>query len=197
MSWDRSILSDSGGFQVFSLSELRKISEEGVAFRSHLDGSSHVFTPEKSMEIQIALGADIIMAFDECTEHPADRSRAKQSMDLTAALGWPPQRYFDEHRQEVPWAEDVSRSKFHVSRSSNDGSNAKRATRNVETTQSLFAIVQGGMYPDLRRECAERLVGMNFPGYAIGGLSVGEPRALTYETVQAVEPHLPRKSLAI
>ena len=192
MSWNRSMLTDSGGFQVFSLSELRKISEEGVSFRSHLDGSSHVFTPEKSMEIQIALGGDIIMAFDECTEHPADRSRAKESMDLTLRWAGLSQHYFDQHKHEVPWANDVSRSKFHVSRSSDVGNNVKRETRNVETTQSLFAIVQGGMYPDLRRECAERLVGMNFPGYAVGGLSVGEPRELTYQTVQAVEPHLPQ-----
>jgi queuine tRNA-ribosyltransferase len=183
MSWDRSILTDSGGFQVFSLSELRKISEDGVAFRSHLDGSSHVFTPEKSMEIQIALGADIIMAFDECTEHPADRSRAKQSMDLTLRWAGRSQRYFDEHKEEVPWSKDVS------SRSLLATNHQPRAT----CTQSLFAIVQGGMYSDLRRDCAERLVGMNFPGYAIGGLSVGEPRALTFETVQAVEPHLPQE----
>ena len=193
MSWNRSMLTDSGGFQVFSLSELRKISEEGVSFRSHLDGSSHVFTAEKSMEIQIALGADIIMAFDECTEHPADRARAKESMDLTLRWAGRSQHYFDQHKHEVPWANDVSRSKFHVSRSSDVGNNVKRETRNVETTQSLFAIVQGGMYPDLRRECAERLVGMNFPGYAVGGLSVGEPRELTYQTVQAVEPHLPQE----
>jgi queuine tRNA-ribosyltransferase len=198
MSWDRSILTDSGGFQVFSLSELRKISEEGVAFRSHLDGSSHVFTPEKSMEIQIALGADIIMAFDECTEHPADRSRAKESMDLTLRWAGRSQRYFEEHKDEVPWGKGVSRFPFRVSQKENDGTaanngnNAKREMRNVETNQSLFAIVQGGMYPDLRRDCAEHLVEMNFPGYAIGGLSVGEPRELTYETVQAVEPHLPQ-----
>ena len=197
MSWDRSMLTDSGGFQVFSLSELRKISEEGVSFRSHLDGSSHVFTPEKSMEIQIALGADIIMAFDECTEHPADRSRAKESMDLTLRWAARSQRYFEEHKNEVPWGNGVSRSQFHLSRNegslNDNGQSAKRGTRNVETTQSLFAIVQGGMYPDLRAECAERLVGMNFPGYAVGGLSVGEPRELTYETVETVEPHLPQE----
>ena len=140
MSWDRSMLTDSGGFQVFSLSELRKISEEGVAFRSHLDGSSHVFTPEKSMEIQIALGADIIMAFDECTEHPADRARAKESMDLTLRWAGRSQRYVEEHKNEVPWAKGVSRSKFHVSRkdqngdADNNGRNAKREMRNVETT---------------------------------------------------------------
>ena len=116
MSWNRSMLTDSGGFQVFSLSELRKISEEGVSFRSHLDGSSHVFTPEKSMEIQIALGADIIMAFDECTEHPADRSRAKQSMDLTLRWAGRSQRYFEEHKHEVPWDHGVSVPSFTVSR---------------------------------------------------------------------------------
>ncbi len=207
MSWHRSMLTDSGGFQVFSLSELRKISEEGVSFRSHLDGSSHVFTPEKSMEIQIALGADIIMAFDECTEHPADRSRAKQSMDLTLRWAGRSQRYFEDHKNEVPWRTTAVESSTEVSLSSRAqrGNPTPRTTlqdsrrlatndhRPTTGTQSLFAIVQGGMYPDLRRECAERLVGMNFPGYAIGGLSVGEPRALTYETVQAVEPHLPQE----
>ncbi|HLH07886.1 MAG TPA: tRNA guanosine(34) transglycosylase Tgt [Terriglobales bacterium] len=218
MSWDRSILTDSGGFQVFSLSELRKISEEGVAFRSHLDGSSHVFTPEKSMEIQIALGADIIMAFDECTEHPAEGSRAKESMDLTLRWARRSQKYFEEHKGEVPWtssgpnnsAEETGLPRRSAPRhDSNKGlrldGNSGRGDNSLITehqplatdyqlpqTQSLFAIVQGGMYPDLRRECAERLVDMNFPGYAIGGLSVGEPRELTYETVQAVEPHLPK-----
>ena len=225
MAWDRSMLTDSGGFQVFSLSELRKISEEGVSFRSHLDGSSHVFTPEKSMEIQIALGADIIMAFDECTEHPADRSRAKQSMDLTLRWADRSQRYFEEHKKEVPWAPagagsttgdgstTAVESVTEVSLSSRaqrgnpipnanlqgvtlppcSNDNSLATSYQLPPAQSLFAIVQGGMYPDLRRECAERLVGMNFPGYAIGGLSVGEPRALTYETVQAVEPHLPQE----
>src|SRR5579871_6759679 len=101
MSWERALLTDSGGFQVFSLSELRKVSEQGVEFRSHLDGSSHFFTPERSMEIQIALGADIIMAFDECTEHPADRLRAKESMDLTLRWAARSQRYFEEHKNEV------------------------------------------------------------------------------------------------
>ena len=189
MSWDRSMLTDSGGFQVFSLSELRKISEEGVSFRSHLDGSSHVFTPEKSMEIQIALGADIIMAFDECTEHPADRTRAKESMDLTLRWAARSQRYFEEHKGEVPWGTTVADPA--ESLATNHQPLATATSSQLPRTQSLFGIVQGGMYPDLRAECAERLVGMNFPGYAVGGLSVGEPRELTYETVQAVEPHLP------
>src|SRR5262245_16191992 len=104
MSWDRSILTDSGGFQVFSLSDLRKVEENGVSFRSHLDGSSHLFTPERSMEIQIALGADLIMAFDECTEYPADRARAKDSMEMTLRWAERSRRYFADHRHETPWA---------------------------------------------------------------------------------------------
>jgi len=104
MSWDRAILTDSGGFQVFSLTELRKVSEEGVAFRSHLDGSSQFLSPEKAMEIQIALGADIIMAFDECTEYPADASRARASMELTLRWGARCKDYFEEHKGEVPWS---------------------------------------------------------------------------------------------
>ncbi|MFY9646190.1 MAG: tRNA guanosine(34) transglycosylase Tgt, partial [Terriglobales bacterium] len=104
MSWDRAILTDSGGFQVFSLTELRKVSEEGAAFRSHLDGSPHFLSPEKSMEIQIGLGADIIMAFDECTEYPADGARARESMELTLRWGQRCKDYFEAHKHEVPWA---------------------------------------------------------------------------------------------
>ena len=184
MSWDRSMLTDSGGFQVFSLSELRKLTEEGVTFRSHLDGSSHFFSPERSMEIQIALGADIIMAFDECTEHPAERDRARESMDLTLRWAKRSQTYFEQHKHRVPWANDQRLT-------TNDSvfPNPQPLTSNH---QSLFGIVQGGMYPDLRRECAERLVEMDFPGYAIGGLSVGEPRNLTYDVVNATLPHLPQ-----
>jgi len=168
MSWERSILTDSGGFQVFSLNELRKVSEQGVEFRSHLDGSSHLFSPERSMEIQIALGADIIMAFDECTEHPADRARARESMELTARWARRSNDYFDERKHEVPWANER------------------------EGRQSLFGIVQGGMYADLRRESAERLLEIDFPGYAIGGLSVGEPRELTREMIASTLPLLPK-----
>ena len=172
------MLTDSGGFQVFALSELRKLTEEGVTFRSHLDGSSHFFSPERSMEIQIALGADIIMAFDECTEHPAERDRARESMDLTLRWADRSKRYFEQHKHEVPWA------------------NSQLPTPDSrlltpDSSQNLFGIVQGGMYPDLRKECAERLVDMDFPGYAVGGLSVGEPRDLTYEVVNATLPYLP------
>jgi len=168
MSWERSILTDSGGFQVFSLSELRKVTEQGVEFRSHLDGSSHFFTPERSIEIQIALGADIIMAFDECTEHPASRERAQASMAMTTRWARRSKEYFETHKNEVPWAASRSGS------------------------QSLFGIVQGSMYSDLRRESAERLVEMDFPGYAIGGLSVGEPRELTREIIATTLPLLPK-----
>jgi len=175
ISWERAILTDSGGFQVFSLSELRKITEEGVSFRSHLDGSSHLFTPERSIEVQIALGGDIIMAFDECTEHPAEHSRARASMEMTLRWARRCKDYFENHRNEVPWIE------LRLDKP-NSG----------HRTQMLFGIVQGGMYPDLRHESAERTVEMDFPGYAIGGLSVGEPRAQTLEMIAAALEVLPK-----
>ena len=173
MSWPRAILTDSGGFQVFSLSGLRKVTDDGVSFRSHLDGSSHSFTPEHSVDVQIALGADICMAFDECTEYPAVRSRAMESLRLTMAWARRSLDHFRSHRDEVVWRDELG-----------------------DRTQSLFGIVQGGMYRDLRRESAERLVemdqsGSGFDGYAIGGLSVGEPRELTMEIVAEVLPLLP------
>jgi queuine tRNA-ribosyltransferase len=169
MSWRRSILTDSGGFQVFSLSELRKLTEDGVTFRSHLDGSSHFFSPESAMEAQIGLGADIIMAFDECTEYPAEPSRVRASMELTARWAARSKKYFEDHKHKVPW---------------------QLATDNCPT-QSLFGIVQGGMDRALRKESAERTIEIGFPGYAIGGLSVGEPRELTREMVESTLEHLP------
>jgi queuine tRNA-ribosyltransferase len=170
ISWPRAMLTDSGGFQVFSLNALRKITDEGVRFRSHLDGSSHLFTPEHSMEVQIALGADVVMAFDECTEYPADRSRAEESLRMTMAWARRSLEYFRAHCREVVWHDELQGRR-----------------------QSLFGIVQGGMYTDLRRECAERLVEMDFDGYAIGGLSVGEPRELTLEIIAEVLPLLPKQ----
>ncbi len=169
ISWPRAMLTDSGGFQVYSLTQLRKVTEEGVRFRSHLDGASHFFSPEHSIDVQIALGADIAMAFDECTEYPADRDRARESLRLT--MGWARRSldHFRAHQNEVVWRDDF------------DGK-----------TQSLFGIVQGGVYTDLRRESAERLVEMDFDGYAIGGLSVGEPRHLTLEMIAEVLPLLPK-----
>jgi queuine tRNA-ribosyltransferase len=186
MSWDRAILTDSGGFQVFSLNELRKVSEEGVKFRSHLDGSSHMFTPESAIEAQIALGADIIMAFDECTEYPADRSRAQQSMELTLRWAARSKAAFEVKKHEVPWANTSSTADGSRPKAGGDATN-----RYSDQTQSLFGIVQGGMYTDLRIECAKRLVDMDFPGYAIGGLSVGEPRQLTRDVIAATLEHLP------
>ncbi len=173
MSWDRAILTDSGGFQVFSLNELRKVSEEGVTFRSHLDGSSHFFSPESAMAAQIALGADIIMAFDECTEYPAERERARASMEMTLRWAERSKKYFEEHKGEVPWA------------------SSQLAACGSQQTQSLFGIVQGGMDRELRRESALRTVEIGFPGYAIGGLSVGEPRERTGEIIESALEYLP------
>jgi queuine tRNA-ribosyltransferase len=170
MAWPRAILTDSGGFQVFSLNELRKITEEGVTFRSHLDGSSHFFSPESAMAAQIDLGADIVMAFDECTEYPADPARTRASMELTLRWAERSKKYFEEHKQEVPW---------------------KAVVTGHCLTQSLFGIIQGGMDLRLRKESAERTVEIGFPGYAIGGLSVGEPRERTREVVEATLEHLP------
>ena len=172
MAWPRPILTDSGGFQVFSLNELRKVSEDEVTFRSHLDGSSHSFSPESAMEAQIGLGADIIMAFDECTEYPAPPERARQSMELTLRWAKRSKNYIEEHKQMVPWFQNDDRV--------SEGQH-----------QALFGIVQGGMDHALRKESVERTVEIGFPGYAIGGLSVGEPRSLTREVVEATVEHLP------
>jgi queuine tRNA-ribosyltransferase len=189
MAWPRAILTDSGGFQVFSLNELRKVAEEGVTFRSHLDGSSHFFSPESATEAQIGLGADIVMAFDECTEYPADAERMRQSMELTLRWAERSKRYFEEHKSEVPWNR-VSSFQFPFSSQTNSR-NQKLETRNPEQTQALFGIVQGGMDTSLRKESAERTIDIGFPGYAIGGLSVGEPRGLTREVVESTLEHLP------
>src|SRR5437660_533250 len=215
MSWRRAILTDSGGFQVFSLSELRKLTEDGVMFRSHLDGSSHFFSPESAMEAQIGLGADIIMAFDECTEYPADQARMRASMELTARWAARSKKYFEEHKNEVPWK--GSRQPSAVGHQENslslegEGGGGAAELRSagqpgaavptfsedaVPTyagpTQSLFGIVQGGMDRALRKESAERTIEIGFPGYAIGGLSVGEPRELTREIVESTLEHLPK-----
>jgi queuine tRNA-ribosyltransferase len=188
MSWDRSILTDSGGFQVFSLSELRKVTEEGAAFRSHLDGSSHFLSPEKAMEIQIALGADIIMAFDECTEYPADAARVKASMDMTLRWAARCKMYFEQHKGEVPWGDGVKSGRL---QQINSSQRIAEFRGSASSTQALFGIVQGGMDLELRRESASRTIDVGFPGYAIGGLSVGEPRERTREVVESTLEHLP------
>jgi queuine tRNA-ribosyltransferase len=156
MNWPGAILTDSGGFQVFSLNELRKITDEGVAFRSHIDGRPLLFSPESVMAIQNRLGADIIMAFDECPPYPATREYLEVSL-----------------RRTLDWAR-----------------RCKQAHRRPHE-QALFGIVQGGMYTDLRRAAAETLVELDLPGYAIGGLSVGEPKPLMYEVLASTTPLLP------
>ena len=182
MGWGRPMLTDSGGFQVFSLAKLRKITSDGVEFRSHLDGSKHFFSPEHSMAVQIALGADIMMAFDECVETPASWQRTRDSMGLTHAWAQRSYDFWLEHRQEVPWAEPLAE----------DARRGYHAEHFEGRHQALFGIVQGGMYRDLRAESAERLVAMDFPGYAIGGLAVGEPREVTREMIAHTLAYLPK-----
>ena len=161
MSWNRSLLTDSGGFQVFSLGDLRKIKEEGVEFRSHLDGSKQFISPEVSMQIQHALGSDIVMAFDECTPYPATHEVAKKSLELTSRWAVRSRREFDELKKP-------------------------------EKTSSLFGIVQGSVYHDLRKQSLEQLLEIGFEGYAIGGLSVGEEKHQMYDTTEFIAPLLPK-----
>jgi queuine tRNA-ribosyltransferase len=195
MSWPRAILTDSGGFQVFSLNDLRKVTEEGVTFRSHLDGSPHFFSPESAMQAQIGLGADIIMAFDECTEYPAEPARVRASMELTLRWAERSKKYFEEHKSEVPW-DKVSSFEFPVSGEDaaelhSAGQPGAAVPTQADQAQALFGIVQGGMDLALRKESAERTKEIGFPGYAIGGLSVGEPRHVTREIVEVTIEHLP------
>jgi len=196
MSWPRGILTDSGGFQVFSLSDLRTISEEGVRFRSHLDGSTHLFSPESAVEAQIGLGADIIMAFDQCPEYRANPEQQRAAMELTLRWAERSKRYFEQHKNEVPWTRKVQDFE---SPSSGHGSEpgllplgtGAPASGLAGQTQALFGIVQGGMDGALRKESAERTREIGFFGYAIGGLSVGEPRTMTREMVETTLEHLP------
>ncbi len=198
MSWPRSVLTDSGGFQVFSLSDLRTVSEEGVRFRSHLDGSAHLFTPESAMEAQIGLGADIIMAFDQCSAYQARPEEQRAATELTLRWAERSKRYFEQHKHEVPWTKHQPERESALS-AVEEGSElvppleptAPPASRFAGQTQLLFGIVQGGMDPALRKESAERTRAMDFFGYAIGGLSVGEPRALTREIFEATLEYLP------
>lgn len=166
MNWDRPILTDCGGFQVFSLRDLRTISEEGVEFRSHLDGSKHKFTPEKVMEIEEDLGADIIMAFDECCQYPSTYEYTKDSMERTTR-----------------WAKRC------------------KEAHSTTDTQALFGIIQGGFYEDLRKKSAEDLISLDFPGYAIGGISVGEPKGeflkMLYYTAPLMPENKPRYLMGV
>lgn len=161
MAWPRAILTDSGGFQVFSLNSLRKITEEGVLFRSHLNGDPHMFTPESTIDIQVALGSDIMMVLDECLEYPATREAAKLSTDRTVRWARTAYRHYREHHD--------------------DG------------LRACFPIVQGGMHADLRRDCVDQLLELDADGYAIGGLSVGEPRDLSLEMAEISAAKLPKE----
>jgi len=163
MSWPRAILTDSGGYQVFSLSKLRKITDEAVRFRSHLDGSEHLLTPEKAAEIQLALGSDIAMVLDECIETPAPREKAEAALKRT-----------------TEWAR---RARDHF---------LEYARRNGDLCQSQFGIVQGATFADLRRESARQLLDLDFSGYAVGGLAVGEPHETTCQMTAEVTALLPR-----
>src|SRR5258708_2085839 len=166
MSWPRAILTDSGGFQVFSLSELCKITDEGVRFRSHLDGSEHLLTPERAAEIQLALGSDIAMVLDECIETPAPREKAEAALKRTTEWARRARLYFPEC-----------------------------ARRNGNLSQWQFGIVQGATFADLRRESARQLVDLDFPGYAVGGLAVGEPHKITCQMAAEVTALLPKDRL--
>ncbi len=158
MHWNRPILTDSGGFQVFSLAKLRKLTEEGYAFQSHIDGSRHMLSPEKSIEVQICLNSDIIMCLDQCLEHPATHEQAEAALALTTRWAG---------RCKTFWQEQTDRQ------------------------NNLFGIVQGGMFADLRAQSAEEIAAIDFPGYAIGGLSVGEPKELMMEMAARTLPLLP------
>ncbi|MBN1621189.1 MAG: tRNA guanosine(34) transglycosylase Tgt [Endomicrobiales bacterium] len=160
IGWKGPMLTDSGGFQVFSLATLRRVEEDGVEFQSHIDGSKHFLGPEKSMEVQKKIGADIIMCFDECTPYPCTKEYAKRSMDLS-----------------VNWARRCK----------------KKFEELDEGKQLLFGIIQGSVYPDLRRESAERTIDIGFPGYAIGGLAVGEPKEEMFKALETTTPILPEQ----
>jgi queuine tRNA-ribosyltransferase len=177
MSWPGAILTDSGGFQVFSLADLRKVTDDGVVFRSHLDGSEHFLTPEKSIEIQQALGSDIAMAFDECIEYPADHARAAGALKRT-----------------TEWARRCR--DFAAATKNNEGAATTDGRANVGAPinpgQVIFGIVQGGTHADLRRESARQIVDLDFPGYAVGGLAVGEPHPLSCEIAAITTELLPK-----
>jgi queuine tRNA-ribosyltransferase len=167
--WRRALLTDSGGFQVFSLSHMRRVSEEGVEFRAHTDGRQCFLSPEVSMEVQAALGSDVVMAFDECPPGKASHEAARVSLELTARWARRSRARFDELQRE--------------------GADAGREESNVR--QAIFGIVQGATHLDLRKESLERTAGVGFDGYAIGGLSVGEEKAVMYDVVEAVAPAMP------
>ena len=177
--WRRALLTDSGGFQVWSLGDLRRIREEGVEFRSHVDGSPRFLSPEVSMEVQAALGSDIVMAFDECAPGEATHDEARRSMELTARWAARSRTHFDRMQREERDAGRV------------EGRELPPGAGELTGAQALFGIVQGAAHMDLRRESLERTVAVGFDGYAIGGLSVGEEKGVMYEVVGEIAPRMP------
>jgi len=201
MAWPRAILTDSGGFQVFSLNTLRKITEEGVLFHSHLDGDAHMFTPESTVDVQVALGSDIMMVLDECLEYPASHEAARVSTERTVRWARRAVSHYQEKYRTNP-ARALTGAPQETGQDPDYRTNPTRAltgapqeagtySLTVAPQTALFPIVQGGMYMDLRRECAAQLVELDAEGYAIGGLSVGEPRALSLEMTEITAPLLP------
>ena len=188
MSWPNAILTDSGGFQVFSLSGLRSITEQGVVFRSHLNGDLHTFTPESTVDVQLAFGSDIQMVLDECPEYPVSHEYARQSMQRT--LRWARQADAHYRRRIAEPLADQGAANREAPEDTAPGH--AQVTQDGPPRHAMFPIVQGSMFPDLRRECASALLDLDAGGYAIGGLSVGEPRPLSLEMVEATEPILPR-----
>jgi len=175
IGWDRALLTDSGGFQVWSLGALRKITEEGTEFRSHVDGSLRFLSPEVSMEVQAALGSDIVMVFDECAPGQADHEEAERSMNLTAR-----------------WAK---RSREAFNRLQNEGADTGHIeAKQLSGAQALFGIIQGASHLDLRRNSLEQTVNIGFDGYAIGGLSVGEEKSVMFDVIDDVAPRMPKES---
>ncbi|MCX7910901.1 MAG: tRNA guanosine(34) transglycosylase Tgt [Endomicrobia bacterium] len=165
INWDRGLFTDSGGFQIYSLKELKKITEEGVEFRSHIDGSKHFFTPEKVIEFQAVIGSDVSVCLDECVEYPVDYNYAKRSVEVTTLWAKRCKKKFDE----------IKKNNFGNSQN-----------------QLLFGIIQGSVYKDLRKKSIEEILSIGFDGYAIGGLAVGEPRELMWEVVNFISENLPQ-----
>ncbi len=187
MNWDRPILTDSGGFQVFSLSSLSKIQEDGVEFRSHIDGSLHFLGPEKAMEVQLMLGSDIAMAFDECIPYPAEYTYAVKSLELTTRWARRCKEYLEIRKVRSCAGEKLGSYTLECP----DSQTAQPHNFSTSQLPALFGIVQGGMYKDLRTRSLDELAGIGFDGYAVGGLSVGEPKEEMYEIIQFIARLIP------
>ncbi len=194
MSWPCSILTDSGGFQVFSLAKLRKISERGVEFSSPVDGAKHFLTPERSMQIQLDLGSDIIMAFDECTPYPATREYAKNSLEITYRWAVRCKKFIEKMRKRNFSTAELVSQKAQLKQSSHEKFiSASFGKQDDSKKHFLFGIIQGSTFKDLREESARQIVGLDTDGVAIGGVSVGEPPEKMLEVLDWIAPYLPEK----